>query len=281
MNREVSIILSGPSAAELAYKLGVVLDEPEQLEEAISTRCSEEELRVGRQELSSGKQQAYVYSVALWRFLADEARCDDSLEALAERIDKVLDGIPSIRYERALVPKRAPGNVRTRLFANTSRFPDALVRRMIDFILEGRRLPTDCRVKIEQSRQHWCTGRAHFASKPQGYHRMQGRRAYGGSVYVAANIEHRDLRVRGGSGGYLPIQICGATEDFFAVLAHEIRHVFQGYRPLYRECRKVRRHTFGTNAKLIEIDASLFEVRALRRFRREWPAPARATLPLP
>lgn len=188
---------------------------------------------------------------------------------------------PSVHVKRGLKPSRAPGNVKTWLFANTSRFPDALVKAMIVFILEGGRLPVDCKVKIEQSRQRWCTGRAWFAQKPQGYHRMQGRRACGGSVYVAANVEHRDLRVRGGSGGYLPIQICGATEDFFAVLAHEIRHVFQGYRPLYRECRKVRHHTFGTNAKLIEIDASLFEVRALRRFRREWPSPVRPVLPLP
>ncbi len=279
MNRELIITLAKPYAQELAHKLGVILDEPELLEEALKLGVTEDDLRTTLRDLDQ-RGGVHCFSVAMWQVLADEARSCLGIGDTYWRIQQAVKGIPRVKRKHIDRPKRAPGNVTTPWFINTSRFPDALVKQMISFILEGGRMPARCQMVIKQGVARYCSGRAYSANKP----RYSGRgraMARGGSVYVCANREHRGTKIRGGHGGYLPIRVCGATEDFFSVLAHEIRHVFQGFRPMFRECKKVRRHVFGTCAKLSEIDASLFEARALRRFRREWPSVGHKVLPLP
>lgn len=74
--------------------------------------------------------------------------------------------------------------------------------------------------------------------------------------------------------GYLPYRVYSFTECFVYFLAHEIRHLMQGANmtKVCRESKKVRRCVMGTNAKLSEVDACLFGIRALRKFRREMPS---------
>lgn len=162
---------------------------------------------------------------------------------------------------------------------NTSHFPDELIRQWIKFICGGR-LPPRCEVRIIQGSCTWTPGRG---SGAVAFRSSRGRpaRAHGGTIFLRACRPHRSAFRTGGKRGYLPMWVYGDHESAFSTLAHEIRHVHQGYRPLFRECRKVRKHTFGTAAKLTEIDACLFEIRSLRRFRREFPTTSPAVLPLP
>lgn len=158
---------------------------------------------------------------------------------------------------------------------NHSIYSDSSVRALVEFILEGGRLPATCSIKIVQGRG-WGRGRAwgasetHWARRRGTWVRLSREILTGGRILIRApdaSVARKVGRV-GGRGGYLPRVWFGSDEAFFAILAHEIRHVFQGPRPRFRECRTVRRHRLGTNGKLDEVDATLFETRALRRWRR-------------
>lgn len=166
---------------------------------------------------------------------------------------------------------------------NHSDFNDELILQMIRFIC--RRLPVGCKVTIKRH-GGWGKGlgggafRSAFDGRGQRRSRPVSR---GGSVQVWTPHASNDRKhlINPGHGGYLPREYFGALERFFAVLAHEIRHVEQGWKPYARGVRKIRRHRLGTCGKLCEVDATLYEIRALRRFRREWPRPSPAVLPLP
>ena len=129
---------------------------------------------------------------------------------------------------------------------------------------------------LVQGTSDWSSGRAWFghrtkwAKEGKGWRTLRRKAPRGGSVFVRAAKAHRKKIARGGKGGYLPHVAYGSTEDFVYLLAHEVRHVFQGLMSLPRDTRKIRKHVFGTNAKLIEIDASRAGIRVMRRFRREF-----------
>lgn len=163
---------------------------------------------------------------------------------------------------------------------NTSRHSDALIHEVIRLACEEcgfTRLPVGCQVTIEQGSEVYSTGRAIFSGRTRfrkcgssGTVRLlSSARATGGRVYVRAARHHKGLSVRGGKAGYLTATCYGSLEDFVYVLAHEVRHVFQGVRPLPRDTRKLRKcHGFG-RADLIEVDASRAGIRVLRRWRRQ------------
>ncbi len=172
--------------------------------------------------------------------------------------------------------------MKTADFKNTSSIPDSTIHDWISFILEGGRLPSGCKVVIEQGRNSWGSGRAWGAYRSSSFYRGRAT-VKGGKIYMCAPSDDKSKATikTSGHGGYLPRRYFGRTERAFAVLAHEIRHVFQGVNPLSRECRRVRKHVLGTCGKLREVDACLFEIRALRRFRRDYATPSLAILPLP
>jgi hypothetical protein len=271
----LKIYLAPKTASEAEYRLGVILDRTNR--ELRADNVTRAELEAAARALATRRAGEHEFGRAVWKLIADELAWADHYGA-ADRIRALLKGKPI--PERARV-RPAPGNQRTKLWTNVSRFPDALVRAMITFILEGGRLPKDCRIKIGQTPRGWGSGRGWGATVSSGF---SGRRTVsGGKAYVRAPGPETDRRVlrNPGHGGYLPRVYFGGEERFFAVLAHELRHVFQPTQSKFRECRNVRRHQLGTNGKLCEVDACLFEIRALRRFRREFPRPAPAILPLP
>lgn len=161
---------------------------------------------------------------------------------------------------------------------NTSRHSDEFVQHIIRMACEEcgfLRLPVNCEVVIVQGTSDWSSGRAwhgystKWAKEGDRLRVLRRKAPRGGYVFVRAAKAHRKKIERGGKGGYLPHVAYGSTEDFVYLLAHEVRHVFQGLMPLPRDTRKIRKHTFGTNAKLIEIDASRAGIRVMRRWRRE------------
>lgn len=276
MNNARTILITKRTADEASYKLDNMIDNPD----ADFSIVSKEEVALAAATLAQGGGQ-YTFSRECWLLIVEELRNSD-MDAQAERIEDLATNGPRPVVAR---PERAPmhaGNVATKLFKNTSRFSDDLVRRFIDFILEGGRLPKGCKVVLEQSLSGWGSGRGWGAVKFRNYHGGRGS-AHGGKVYLCAPAPDVDFAVAKmrAHKGYLAREYYGAEERLFAVLAHEIRHVFQGFKPIYRECRKVRKHQLGTSGKLCEVDACLFETRALRRFRREFVRPSPSILPLP
>lgn len=275
MNDTLKIYLAPQTASETEYRIGNVLDRTDaELEQDKFTRA---ELEAASRALNARRSGVFEFSRALWTLIAGELAWAEHYGA-ADRIRALLKG-----KEPPYRPRVRPalGNTRSKFWTNVSRFPDALVKEMIAFILEGGRLPKNCRIKIGQTPRGWGSGRGWGATVSSGF---SGRRSVsGGKAYVRApgpETEGRVLRTTA-RGGYLPRVYFGGTERFFAVLAHELRHVFQPTQSKFRECRNVRRHQLGTNGKLCEVDACLFEIRALRRFRREFAQPSPKVLPLP
>jgi hypothetical protein len=92
--------------------------------------------------------------------------------------------------------------------------------------------------------------------------------------------------VWGGRNGYLRKSYYSWEELLVGITAHELRHIQQfknnGRRfrdgwittkpesewSLYKGVKKIRRYNLGTNGKLIEVDASLYEMRKVREYRR-------------
>ena len=275
MNDTLKIYLAPKTASEAAFRVGNVLDRTD--DELAQDKFTRDELEAASRALNTRGAGLFEFSRAIWTLIAEELAWADHYGA-ADRIRALLKG-KEPPYRPRVRP--APGNKRSKFWTNVSRFPDALVQEMIAFILEGGRLPKNCRIKIGQTPRGWGSGRGWNASLSSG---IRGRScAFGGKAYVRAPGPETDRRVlrTTARGGYLPRVYFGGTERFFAVLAHELRHVFQGVKPKFRECRNVRRHQLGTNGKLTEVDACLFEIRAVRRFRREFPRPSPAVLPLP
>lgn len=150
---------------------------------------------------------------------------------------------------------------------NTSVWPTPVVRRLIAF--GHGRLPTHTELRIFQGASNWTSGRA------------WGRRSHRSEIFIRACRKHRGICDHRDSRGYLAYRSHGGLEQFAFVLWHECRHIWQASHPLPREIKRIRRHRLGTSAALIEVDAQLAAIRALRRFRREWPTPAPSVLPLP
>lgn len=275
--REIAILLQKPAADEAAFKLQNILDSEDMLEETLKDGVTKLELEVASRELTRGGGQ-FCYTARLWTCIAAELLNSD-MDETALRISAKLVEVPGTRENKAAVPRRHPGNVTTKDFKNTSRYPDALVRSFIKFIMP--RTPKGMKVIIEQG-DRLCSGRGWAASKCSSFHGGSCWNS-GGKIYIKAPATGHDRKkiIYPAHRGYLEQVFYGADEAFFAVIAHEIRHVQQGYARSFRECRKIRRHQLGTNGKLSEVDACLFEIRALRRFRREFPRPSPSVLPLP
>jgi hypothetical protein len=271
----LKIFLAAKTASEAAFRIDQCLEKTD--DEMSGDELTRAELEAVAHAFHVRRAGEYEFSRKVWTLIADELGWANHYGA-ADRIRALLKGREMPQRARV---RPAPGNKRSKFWTNVSRFPDSLVHAMIAFILEGGRLPKNCRIKIGQTPRGWGSGRGWGATVSRG---ISGRRSVtGGKAYVRApapDTDRRALHVTS-SGGYLARTYYGGEERFFAVLAHELRHVFQGVKPKFRECRHVRRHQLGTNGTLDEVDACLFEIRAQRRFRREWPRPSPSILPIP
>ena len=108
-------------------------------------------------------------------------------------------------------------------------------------------------------------------------------------VYVPAYTRLKRPEKWGGHGGYLKHTYFTWEEILLGITAHELRHLWQFKKnltratgggwikwqtkpesewSLYKGVKKIRRYNLGTKGKLIEVDATLYEIRRVREYRR-------------
>lgn len=90
--------------------------------------------------------------------------------------------------------------------------------------------------------------------------------------FVVVSIAQTDARSRcvmgTGGGGYLPIAIGSRIEALVLVLAHELRHLWQGSGPRARAGKPRVGMVYGSRGRISERDADAYALQMLRRYRR-------------
>lgn len=118
------------------------------------------------------------------------------------------------------------------------------------------------------------SGIANFDVRVSNCDRAGRGRAYSkGSVYhdracpfIVVSIAKTDAKARcilPGGNGYLPMEWGSRREALVVLLAHELRHLWQG-----RSGAKRRGMVYGARGRMSERDADAYALQMLRRYRR-------------
>lgn len=155
---------------------------------------------------------------------------------------------------------------------NHTSIPTEELKALVKWVCpDGLRLSEISRIEFVNS--NWFSGLAHYSD---------GRV----KVKVPAYRKLKRPEIWGGKGGYLRKAYYSWEELLVGITAHELRHIQQfknncrrfrnGWvktKPesewsLYKGVKKIRKYNLGTSGKLIEVDASLYEMRKVREYRR-------------
>lgn len=135
---------------------------------------------------------------------------------------------------------------------NHTDIPTDEVRAMIRMVRPGGIANFDVRVSNLSGRG--CCGRAY--TRGSGYHTTA-------DPFIVVRVARTDKRarwLRKGGDGYLPMAYGNRREALLAVLAHEMRHLWQA--------NHSRGRVWGSRGRFSERDADAYALRMLRRYRR-------------
>ena len=90
------------------------------------------------------------------------------------------------------------------------------------------------------------------------------------SIMVPKPTKYQRPNVRVQRQGYLASTHYTWIDELIYIIAHEMRHMWQHNNAWKtpREIKRIRHYQMGTNAKLIEVDASLYGIRKMREYRK-------------
>ncbi|WP_415907113.1 hypothetical protein [Oleiharenicola sp. Vm1] len=137
-------------------------------------------------------------------------------------------------------------------FRNTTRVPSAFLREVVRFCAPGGCGPV--RIWFKRCRRgNWFSGRCYA-----------GR-------YVTCKIPDpyllRAIYHTPAKNGYMDWEACTFEEALVALVAHELRHIWQ-----YRNPRG--RRVWGSRGRMSERDADAYAIRKMREWRRAQPSRA-------
>jgi hypothetical protein len=143
-----------------------------------------------------------------------------------------------------------------RLWRNYTDIPDTEVRAIYEAVLPPGLPAHD--VRISNSARGF-RGRAY--AKGSGYH--ASARPFVVCAIPTTERVARTRMVTRHKGGYLPMAIGSRREALVVVLAHELRHLWQG-----KSVGNPRGMVYGAKGRYSERDADAYALRMLRRYRR-------------